>query len=324
MPKTILVLNSDYHQRTTNLHYYSLFDQITDPNYARIQYTELVGKTSEQIEQIALSLFSLNPIDVSDNIFCIVFFEHLTDIHLLSIPKSFKICVVMVDLHHQGAIKKQRRKNLLLVDRVLASYGYCFKKYYPMVSEKQIHFFPHFTTFDVPFNVDPIEKIAVSGRLNTQIYPFRDIMYNKSKKDSRITYVQPNCSYVVGVRSDDVLCGESYVKKLSEYLIAFTCDASADRPYILAKHFEILSSGALLLAANQHTKEAFESLGFIDRTHYISVTERNLDETISYVLSPENRMIINEIRRNGYDFVRSNHGLANRFEQLDNIIKNID
>lgn len=86
------------------------------------------------------------------------------------------------------------------------------------------------------------------------------------------------------------------------------------------KFFEIMGSGALLLAANLHTKKYFGELGFIDNEHYISVTYENLDAKIKYVLDPANRTIIDQIRANGYSRVQENHLYTHRGDALDDII----
>ena len=109
---------------------------------------------------------------------------------------------------------------------------------------------------------------------------------------------------------------------MNKYLVCFTCDASEDRPYILAKHFEILASGSLLLSANGNTKEYFERLGFIDNEHYISCDESNMLEKIRYCLDKTNRDKINKIRLNGYNLFKKEHSFEKRLISFEKILEN--
>ncbi|XWV24935.1 hypothetical protein QJ856_gp0846 [Tupanvirus deep ocean] len=312
----LVVLNNNKGIRTTKLHFYKLFDCLaTMQNFVTIQFSEISDKTEIEIKEIFMKLFGKLP----DNI---IFFEHLTEMHSIKIPSEIKINVIVDDLHHGGEIKKNRIASLTKVSRILSTYGYSFAKYY--CTNLPVYFFPHSSAFDIKFNETPINKILVSGRLNKNIYPFRDFMFKLSKKNKCLEYLPVNCNYEIYQDSYDLLYGQKYVEKLSEYLVCFTCDASADRPYIVAKHFEILSSGSLLLAGNPHTKNYFEKLGFYDGVHYMSTTIDNINEKISYIMDPINRETINKIRKNGYELVREKHTFKNRANYLKNILESND
>jgi hypothetical protein len=203
------------------------------------------------------------------------------------------------------------------VSRVFSSYGYCFHKYYD--TKTPIYYFPHCAAFDVSFNENPKTQVLVTGRLNKNIYPFRDYAWYLSKKNTNIHYLPVNTRYTINVHDDNLIYGQKYIDNLSQYLACFTCDASENRPYIVAKHFEILSSGSLLLAGNINTKKYFEKLGFRDGIHYIAIEPSNFLEMVKYITDPKNLEKINEIRKNGYQFVKEYHHYKNRIEYLKKI-----
>ena len=118
------------------------------------------------------------------------------------------------------------------------------------------------------------------------------------------------------------LFGENYIKLLSNYLICYTDELNDNRPYLVAKFFEIMSSGALLLTTNKITKKYFKNLGFIDGIHYISTTIEDIDKKIEYLLNEKNRKLVDEIRTNGYNEVYKYHTIEHRTKQLDDILNN--
>lgn len=91
--------------------------------------------------------------------------------------------------------------------------------------------------------------------------------------------------------------------------------------YIVAKFYEILGSGLLLLADTTDIKEEFTKYGFEDNKNYIDISFDNIHQKIKFIIDPANSNKINEIRRNGYNFVKNNHLLNNRIETLQTIFK---
>jgi hypothetical protein len=308
----LIVINNNDAIRTTKLHFYKIFDFLSRmSDFKTIEFAEIDGITQTQMSDLFYKKYFVIP----DNI---IFFEHLTEIDKINVPDECKINIIIDDLHHQGVIKKNRIIGLKKVSRILSTYGYCFGKYY--TTTVPIYFFPHSAAFDVTFNNNPINKILVSGRLNKNVYPFRNVIYKMSSKNKNIEYAPVNCNYEIRQDSENLIYGQRYVDKLNRYLICFTCDASSERPYIVAKHFEIMSSGSLLFAGNPNTKKYFDKLGFVDGVHYISVAPNNLEDKIKYVTDPINRDSIDIIRKNGYEFVRSRHFYRNRAQYLKNIL----
>jgi len=253
----------------------------------------------------------------------IIIFSHLKYLSLnFNVSDDVQLILYGEDMH---TIKN---RNLLpRFNKIILSSGYCLSKYHN-ISSNNIYYFPHSACFDIEFNDDPLTKILVSGRNNKTIYPKRYIAFTLSKEHDNIDYLHVNFYYRMPKETDlsTYSCGVNYIKKLNEYLVCFSCDANKDRPYILTKNFEILSSGALLLLAiDTQNKKYFEQLGFIDGVHYISCQTDNIKKMIEYCLDDDNRKIVNEIRKNGYEFVRKNHMYNNRAELFNKIIEeNID
>ncbi|ADO67283.1 hypothetical protein crov250 [Cafeteria roenbergensis virus] len=234
------------------------------------------------------------------------------------VPPACKISYIIDDLHTCGQIKQARINNYKLVYKIYATYAYCFNKFYPMIPINMVEWFPHSARFIIPFNNNPINKILVSGRINKIQYPNRFKIVELSKKDKFIIYYKPQLNGYRAKNKEDIqskIYGEKYYKLLNKYLINFTCDASLSRPYLVAKHFEILGSGSLLFTCNPNTKKEFEKLGFIDGEDYISCTPNNMIDKINWLKN--NYDEINRIRKNGYEKVKK-HTWTIRTEFLNN------
>jgi len=181
--------------------------------------------------------------------------------------------------------------------------------------------------YNLEFNKNPVNKILVSGRgrKNPNRYPMRVFMYNLSLNDDRIDYFKPDHNYRINIEKyEQVMCGEKYIKKLNQYRVCFSDDAIHYSPYLVCKFFEILSSGALLLASLTYTKTYFLNLGFIDGEHYISISKEDYNEKIQYVLDEKNHEEIDKIRLAGYNLCNKYHTSEHRALQLKEIIEDTD
>jgi spore maturation protein CgeB len=150
-------------------------------------------------------------------------------------------------------------------------------------------------------------------------------MYNLHLSDDRIDYLKPDHGYREDIeKCKQSTCGENYIKKLNQYRVCFSDDSTQYSPYLLAKFFEILSSGTLLLASLNYIKPYFSKLGFIDGEHYISISKENYNEKIEYILDETNREEIDRIRLSGYNLCNTYHTSEHRALQLKEIIENTD
>jgi len=309
----LLVLNNNRGKLTSKLDLEYLFDYLLEfPDTVSINMLEIMGKNEEYLTKLFLRKFGKLP----ENI---IFNENLTRIDKIGIPSSIKINIIMDNIHNKGTIKTRRLANLKKVSRIISPSAYCFWKH--LLTTVPIYLFPRAWVFPCEINPNPINKILVSGRLRKKLYPFRQKMYEISRTHPGVIYLPVNFGYVIKKDSPRYIYGEKYIKELNKYLICFTCDACVVRPYIVAKHFEIMSAGSLLLAGNPNTRPYFEKLGFVDGVHYIAVTPTNIMEKINYVLDPANRVVIDRIRKNGYEMVRSKHFYKYRATLLRKILE---
>jgi hypothetical protein len=294
-------------------HIFDLFEYLKiNFDYKEIDIQDLL---KDNVNEYLISKFGTLP----DNILIL---DGSSTIFKMKLSSKIKISVIIDDIHHQGLTKKNRQRSLKKVTNIFSTYGYFFRNKFSF--KNSVYFWPHSVRYDCTYNSKPIRKILVSGRLNENIYPNRQTIFNLSQKNKRICYLSPNVGYREKKDSLDntKIFGEKFVKHMSKFLCCFTCDANPNRPYIVAKHFEILSSGSLLLSCNENTKKYFEILGFIDNVHYISCTKDNIIEKINFILNSENLGKINEIRYSGYNFAKINHFYLSRGKYINNILMN--
>jgi len=233
-------------------------------------------------------------------------------------PNKVKQYRLVVDIH--GWNMNDYPNNLIL------PYAYCYN-IYGYNPNTNLYFFPHCVKYNIEFNKNPVNKILVSGRgrKNVNRYPMRVFMYDLSLKDERIDYFKPDHSYRENIKNcEQVTCGENFIKKLNQYKVCFVDDSIHYSPYLLCKFFEILSSGALLLASLNYTKPYVSKLGFIDGEHYISISKEDYSEKIEYIFDEKNREEIDKIRLAGYNWCNTYHTSEHRALQLKEIIENTE
>lgn len=244
-----------------------------------------------------------------------------SEISKFILPSTCKISYIIDDLHTCGDIKQARIDNYNTIYKIFATYAYCFNKFYPMLSKNKVIWYPHSARFIIPFNQNPINKILISGRVTKSQYPNRYKILEYSENDNFLYYQKPLLNGYRAKNQNDInnrIYGKKYYELLNKYLICFTCDASSSRPYLVAKHFEILASGSLLFTCNPFTKCYFTELGFIEGEHYIGCNGKNIKKKIEWLKDPNNKSKINEIRLKGYNKLQESHKWNDRI----NIILN--
>jgi len=283
---------------TDNHHLFDMLDLLVEKyNFYYYEYKLLLEKNAEDL---LLKKFGKLP----NNIIVLKGSSGIKDFKIDF--SKIKVSFIIVDIHQQGIIRRKRKESLKYVYKVFATYAYHFYNKFPTLNYKLI-WFPHSIRYMINFNDSPINKIFMPGRLNKDIYPGREKLKQLSKNNNNIIILKPNVNYRINKDNlkDNSLFGEAYYKKLSTYICCFTDDLIPERPYLVAKHFEIMGSGSLLLANNPNTKEHFEKLGYIDGQHYISCTIENIEEKINWILDIKNKNKVDKIRKNGYNLVRS-------------------
>ena len=225
---------------------------------------------------------------------------------------NIKLFWYIDDIHNNTKIRANLFKYF---DLILNSYAYCFNMFYKQ--DIKTYWFPHYVNESllkqINYNPNPIEKILLSGQVTEYVYPARYKAFLIAKDNSKIDCIgHPGYNN----RNKHDYCGSKYYSLINSYLAAFTCCAKKDRPYIVAKFFEIIASGTLLIAYDEHVKQYLNQLGFIDKVNYVSCTLENIQEVFDYVLDPCNREEIDTIRSNGFYLSKKNAYLCNRVKSF--------
>lgn len=297
---------------TTNIHIFTTLNILIDKyNYKFIDISLLV---KDDINDYLLKTYGKLPQNI-------LVFRGQSLIPSFKTDNKIKISFLIDDIHHAGKIRYARHLTIKRTTNVFATYAYIFRKKYN--GNYNLYWFPHSCAFtDIKFNDNVKEKVFITGRLSLTNYPNRlkFVQLIKSKKYcNSIEYFKPNVKYRITTDNVRLIYGKRYIQKLNEFLCCFTCDASKKRPYIVAKHFEILSSGSLLLACNPHTKKEFESLGFKDMVHYISCDSTNMEEKVQFILDKNNRKNIDIIRKNGQEYALKKHTVEQRAKFINDV-----
>lgn len=306
---------------TDLFHIWGIFDYLVDKYEYKM---ENINNLSDVDKMDICKFFELK---YGINLKTIIIFSHLKRLNfdfVLRADSFVKIVWYGDDLH-----KCVNNSNLLKIDKYILSYGYLLNMYYPEI-KGNIYYLPHSYYFDINFNDKPINLVLVSGRKSKKYYPKRNIGINLAGKSCNnfVNYLFPTFGYTIDKNSKNIdiyKYGLRYIEELNKYLVCFACDCCKETPYILAKVFEILSSGALLLyAIEDRNKKYFDKLGFIDGEHYISCPKDKIKEYMKKCLLFKERDEIDRVRRNGYNFVREYHNYKNRAEVINMIVNGKD
>jgi len=248
-------------------------------------------------------------------------YEHLNLLEPRLRDLGCRIALFVDDLHVLGdpeISRPPKARALGLCDVVLASYGYAFGRHYPELAGKRVEWVPHAASpdFCLPLEAAPRKAVLLSGSISEH-YPLRlrlKRLYDAGRPG--IDYL-PHPGY--GENFDyvsDVRIGSGYAQSIHQRLAGFT-DATV-LEYVVAKHFEIPATGALLLAGDT-VRGPLEELGFRCGRDYLAVAENRLEEQLDYVLDDRNRERIDEIRRQGQKVVLDGHTTRDRAALIDRI-----
>lgn len=218
---------------------------------------------------------------------------------------------IVDDIHHSKRINNIRQLLFNKSKGVFSMYYYLIKNIFKSIN---VINFPHSGAYSINYNFNPIKKILLTGHITKEIYPIR---YELSiSNNENLVIFSPDYN---GYKTNTGTIGLKYYKLLNTYFSCITDESI--RNYILAKPFEIMSSGSLLLYFNENTKSEFEKLGYIDGIHYISLTKSNYTDKLNYVMNKNNIDEMEKVRLTGYNYTINNHTWNNR---LNIIIKTIN
>ncbi len=225
--------------------------------------------------------------------------------------------VLTEDLHaHSAAMAEALR----VADGILAPYAPRLAAFYPDHDPARLSWIPHAAgpDFLLPLNETPQPVVFVSGRMDRRFYPFRVQVCDLARRWPDRLRVHPHPGYGDFDFDRDARVGPGYAAQIASCLAAFT-DALC-LLYIVAKHFEIPATGALLIAERDAVAQ-LEALGFVDGVHYVSATPEDVEAVIERVLDPRNRPEIDAIRRRGHALVHERHTVLDRARQIDQVCR---
>lgn len=226
-----------------------------------------------------------------------------------------RVYVLIDDLHHNLACKDEALQN---ADGVLATYAPRIHDYIPGLDPARVTWVPHAAgpDFLLPPNDAPRAIVFVSGAMH-EAYPLRLAMRDLAARRADLATYQPHPGYRFEYDYErDARVGRRFAEAMRGCLAAFT-DALVHR-YLVAKHFEIPATGALLLAERAVAPQLAE-LGLVDGEHYVGVSGDDLEATIEELLHPRNAARIDGIRRRGQALVHARHTTAHRTRQIDEV-----
>jgi hypothetical protein len=227
---------------------------------------------------------------------------------------STKIILWTDDLHwYKEDAYKANLRDFNEVDVIVSHYDY-YKMFYNLdVSQKLIKMThccgSHFEREKINFS--STNKIYLYGSIALPHYPLRHWFYEKIKKThpDLIEY-KPHPGYGAHKTPESVITSDELYKCSFAYTSGafpkFCVPEKNDTPYyVVGKFFEICGAGVLLLCNNYGVESQLETLGFKAGVHYVNINEQTYDETMSFILAPENVDKINKIRENGFNLVKS-------------------
>jgi hypothetical protein len=229
-----------------------------------------------------------------------------------------RIYVMTDDLHKRFA---RMSEALRLATGVLSTYAPRFSAFLPDVGDDHVTWVPHAAgpDFLMPVAEEPESAIFVSGMMSGFFYPLRVKMLELASQRPEIarTHRHPGYQSTFDYNGDERV-GRGYAGAMRRCLAAFT-DSSRFR-YLVAKHFEIPATGALLVA-ERAARPQLAALGFVDGEHYVSADAHDLRDVVDYVLDDRNRPEIDAIRRAGHALVHERHTTRVRAQQIDSVCR---
>jgi hypothetical protein len=226
-----------------------------------------------------------------------------------------RVYVMTDDLHHP---RNGMEQALHAAHGILSTYAPRLDAYFPGLDPSRVTWVPHAAgpDFLLPLEERPDPVVFVSGAMS-EAYPLRLAMRDLATRRPELARLHPHPGYEHEYDyARDERVGPGYAAAMRGCLAAFT-DALTHH-YLVAKHFEIPATGALLLA-DRAVSAQLAQLGLLDGQHYLSTTAEDLEPTVEHILNPRNAEEIHTIRRTGRALVHARHTTAHRAQQIDEV-----
>lgn len=239
-------------------------------------------------------------------------------------PKNALLVMMMDDVHDYYARDKDRfktnmHKMMARADLILAPSDSLFRQYWPEYIDK-FHFFPNWfgpqaRYTDLEYNENPEMRCVLMGNQHVKYYPIRHNLDRQSGNLMDIMHRVRHPHYQNDIpNSQHLPVRDNYAKILNTFFCGLATAGSMK--YVVAKYMEIPAVGSLLLG--QRTAD-LDKCGFLSGDHYVEIDGQSVVKVMRDVLSrPED---FEQIRMAGMEFVRENHGVENRFEEIEGLLE---
>jgi hypothetical protein len=231
------------------------------------------------------------------------------------LDRGTRVYVMTDDLHYR---RNGMEQALHLADGVLSTYAPRLERFWPRVDPSRVTWMPHAAgpDFLLPLEETPRPVVFVSGAM-AEHYPLRLAMRDLAVRRPELARVHEHPGYDLTFDHGlDPRVGRGYANAMRECLAGFT-DALVHE-YVVAKHFEIPATGALLIA-DRAVAPQLAALGFADGVHYVSATAEDLEPIVERALDPRFREEVDAIRRRGHALVHAEHTIEHRARTIERV-----
>jgi len=181
------------------------------------------------------------------------------------------------DVHYLTVARRQRRLRAYgWADLILATYPDKLIEWYPEVPQHKIHWLPHAAaSYFQPSQSPGDDRILLSGA-RTWPYPFRQFCYDNLPATVCNPIDHPGYPRYPGDQANRIdanpealrrVARAQYASILAGHPAALVCGSIFG--YLVAKVFETMAAGGLLIAERNSLGARLAALGFIDGEHYI-------------------------------------------------------
>lgn len=195
---------------------------------------------------------------------------------LTALPRNIKRIVFSDDVHYFTAHRRSQRKRAFdWADVILATYPQKLVEWFPDVTKK-IEWVPHAAaSYFTPVFAPASDRILLSGS-RTWPYPFRQFCAEKLSPDVCHVVDHPGYPGYPGDRANRMQAdaealaavgGERYAGLLRRHPAMLVCGSIFN--YLVAKVFEGMAAGCLILADRPSLGEQLTALGFCEGEHYL-------------------------------------------------------
>jgi hypothetical protein len=181
------------------------------------------------------------------------------------------------DVHHFSSHRRQQRLRAFnWADVILATYPDKLLQWYPEIDKRKIKFTPHSAaSYFKPATSPSSDRILLSGS-RTWPYPFRQFCHAKLSTTVCDIVDHPGYPGYPGDEANSMqpdpvamrrLGGERYAALLCSYPAMLVCGSVFN--YMVAKVFEGMAAGCLVICERASLGDRLTVLGFIEGVHYI-------------------------------------------------------